>query len=195
MASDSGTLTIVRAKSAKPGKHFDGGGLFLHVFPNGSRYWRLKYRFAGKEKLLVKLEVDSLTERITHRFNSSRSAARRLIKLDYEASGRLEQHELDLALVNGELKLGALALSFARENKTQLRRDMDAAAFAVEDIRRSNRGLPLVVLAYRPDTDDDDLKRATALFRNWKAQVIPQNRIDHWSKTVVDDLPHGVLQE
>ena len=53
MASDSGTLTIVKAKSAKPGKHFDGGGLFLHVFPNGSRYWRLKYRFAGKEKLLA----------------------------------------------------------------------------------------------------------------------------------------------
>jgi hypothetical protein len=27
--------------------------LFLLVNPNGSRYWRLKYRIAGKEKLLV----------------------------------------------------------------------------------------------------------------------------------------------
>ncbi|WP_296223262.1 tyrosine-type recombinase/integrase [Ralstonia sp. UBA689] len=37
----------------KPIKLFDGGGLFLHVTPAGQRYWRLKYRFAGKEKLLA----------------------------------------------------------------------------------------------------------------------------------------------
>ncbi|MCL9851186.1 tyrosine-type recombinase/integrase [Ralstonia solanacearum P673] len=37
----------------KPIKLFDGGGLFLHITPAGQRYWRLKYRFAGKEKLLA----------------------------------------------------------------------------------------------------------------------------------------------
>lgn len=31
----------------------DGGGLYLLVNTNGSRYWRLKYRVAGKEKLLA----------------------------------------------------------------------------------------------------------------------------------------------
>lgn len=35
-----------------PGKHFDGGGLYLDVRENGSRYWRMKYRHAGKERLL-----------------------------------------------------------------------------------------------------------------------------------------------
>jgi hypothetical protein len=30
----------------------DGGGLHLFVQPNGSKLWRMKYRFAGKEKLL-----------------------------------------------------------------------------------------------------------------------------------------------
>jgi hypothetical protein len=40
------------ASSAKPSKLFDGGGLFLLVMPNGSKLWRLKYRFGGKEKLL-----------------------------------------------------------------------------------------------------------------------------------------------
>jgi integrase len=37
----------------EPGKHFDGGGLFLHVTTAGGRYWRLKYRVAGREKLLA----------------------------------------------------------------------------------------------------------------------------------------------
>jgi hypothetical protein len=49
------TDVIVRnAKpAAKPQKLFDGGGLFLLVHPNGSKYWRWKYRFLGKEKLLA----------------------------------------------------------------------------------------------------------------------------------------------
>lgn len=53
MAADTGKLTAVRIKAAKPGKHFDGGGLYLDVRDNGSRYWRLKYRYGGREKLLA----------------------------------------------------------------------------------------------------------------------------------------------
>jgi integrase len=36
----------------KPQKLADGGGLYLLLNPNGSRWWRLKYRTGGKEKLL-----------------------------------------------------------------------------------------------------------------------------------------------
>lgn len=45
---------IRKTKSeAKPYKMADGGGMYLEVMPNGSKYWRLKYRFAGKEKRLA----------------------------------------------------------------------------------------------------------------------------------------------
>jgi integrase len=37
----------------KPYKLSDAGGLFLYVAPTGNLSWRLKYRFAGKEKLLT----------------------------------------------------------------------------------------------------------------------------------------------
>ncbi len=37
----------------KPYKKGDGGGLYLLVNPDGSKYWRMKYRFLGKEKLLA----------------------------------------------------------------------------------------------------------------------------------------------
>lgn len=36
----------------KPKKYFDGGGLFLFVPANGSKLWRMAYRFGGKSKLL-----------------------------------------------------------------------------------------------------------------------------------------------
>lgn len=37
----------------KPQKLTDGGGLFLMVTPQGSKLWRLAYRFAGKQKTLA----------------------------------------------------------------------------------------------------------------------------------------------
>src|SRR5688500_11694335 len=50
-------LTDVAVRKSKPGpkpfKVTDGGGLFLLVQPNGSKYWRLAYRFEGKQKLLA----------------------------------------------------------------------------------------------------------------------------------------------
>ena len=38
--------------SAKPFKLFDSGGMYLEVSPSGGKWWRLKFRFNGKEKRL-----------------------------------------------------------------------------------------------------------------------------------------------
>jgi integrase len=50
-------LTDTAVKKAKPldktYKLSDGGGLYLEVTATGAKYWRLKYRFAGKEKKLA----------------------------------------------------------------------------------------------------------------------------------------------
>jgi hypothetical protein len=49
-------LTDTAVKNAKAQdkkvKLFDSEGLFLLVAPNGGKWWRLKYRFQKKEKLL-----------------------------------------------------------------------------------------------------------------------------------------------
>ncbi len=51
------SLSDAKARNAKaktkPYKIADGEGLFLVVMPSGSKYWRLRYFFAGKEKLLA----------------------------------------------------------------------------------------------------------------------------------------------
>lgn len=50
-------LTDVDCRNAKPKekayKLSDSGGLYLEVTPTGSKYWRWKYRFGGKEKRLA----------------------------------------------------------------------------------------------------------------------------------------------
>ncbi len=74
-------LTASQVKQAGPRdkayKLSDEKGLFLLVHPNGSRYWRLKYRYAGREKLLalgVYPDVSLATAR------SKREEARKLLE-------------------------------------------------------------------------------------------------------------------
>lgn len=49
-------LTEAQVRSAKSGesprKLFDARGLYLHVMPNGGKYWRFNFRFKGKYKTL-----------------------------------------------------------------------------------------------------------------------------------------------
>jgi hypothetical protein len=45
--------TAIRQAKPKNYKLADAKGLYLLIQSNGARYWRCKYRFAGKEKLLA----------------------------------------------------------------------------------------------------------------------------------------------
>ncbi len=80
-------LTAKQIEAAKPKekpyKLADGGGLFLLINSNGSKWWRLKYRLDGKEKLLslgVYPEVSLADVR------ERREAARKLIANDVDPS-------------------------------------------------------------------------------------------------------------
>jgi hypothetical protein len=50
-------LTFFDARAAepreKPYKLADGDGLYLLIRPNGNKFWRFRYRFAGIEKMLA----------------------------------------------------------------------------------------------------------------------------------------------
>jgi hypothetical protein len=49
-------LTDIAIRKAKPKDKIytltDGDGMYLEVTPNGGKWWRFKYRFAGREKRL-----------------------------------------------------------------------------------------------------------------------------------------------
>ncbi|HIB4775197.1 TPA: tyrosine-type recombinase/integrase [Klebsiella pneumoniae] len=50
-------LTDIKVRTTKPSdkpfKLTDGQGMHLLINPNGSKYWRLQYRFGGKQKVLA----------------------------------------------------------------------------------------------------------------------------------------------
>lgn len=73
-------LTATAVKKLKPStkakKIFDERGLFLLVNPTGSKLWRFKYRFDGKEKLLA---LGSYPEISLKEARDRREDARRLV--------------------------------------------------------------------------------------------------------------------
>ena len=58
-------LTDTAVRNAKPSekqqKLFDGGGLFLFISKTGTKSWRMKYTFHGKEKLLTFGQYPAIT--------------------------------------------------------------------------------------------------------------------------------------
>jgi len=91
---------IRRVKATeKQQKLSDGGGLFLLVHPNGSRYWRWKYRVNGKEKLLgmgIYPEVSLAKAR------EAREEARRLLASGVDPSEHRKAATASRAAVDGE---------------------------------------------------------------------------------------------
>lgn len=73
-------LSDPKVKQAKPKektyKLADGGGMYLEVAPSGGKWWRLKYRFDGKEK---RLSLGVYPDVTLARAREKRNEARKLL--------------------------------------------------------------------------------------------------------------------
>ncbi|MFK7902821.1 MAG: tyrosine-type recombinase/integrase [Nitratireductor sp.] len=97
----------------------DGGGLYLHVNTNGSKLWRMAYRFAGKQKTLsfgAYPDVSLLEAR------QKRDAAKTQIAKGLDPSDLVRQEKLQ-AKVNSQNTFSAVAeeflLKISKEGKAE----------------------------------------------------------------------------
>jgi hypothetical protein len=93
-------LEIKKSKSTeKPYKMADSGGLFLLVHPNGGKYWRLAYRFAGKQKTL---SVGVYPDVTLAEARERREQARKLLANDVDPSEvkRIEKQQREIISSN-----------------------------------------------------------------------------------------------
>lgn len=123
-------LTVLAIKNARPRakayKLFDERSLFLLIAPTGSKYWRLKYRYLGKDKVLalgVWPEV-SLAEA-----REKRDATRKLI-----ADGIDPAAEKKLRRMRAQFDAGNSFKSVAEEWITKITRE-GRAAITIEKVQ------------------------------------------------------------
>jgi len=112
-------LTDAQVRNAKPKAKFyrlrDGNSLFLHVDPNGGKYWRFMYRYAEKQKTLAlgtypDVSLGDARDR-TH-------AARKTLAGGTDPSA-MKQEEKRLAVFNADNTFEAVAKEWFETNKPQ----------------------------------------------------------------------------
>jgi len=107
---------IRKAKpKAKPFKLADGGGLYLLVQPSGSKWWRYKYRFAGKEKLLA---LGSYPETNLMEAREQHLQARKLLAAGNDP-GEAKRVAKRLVSIKAENTFEPLAREWLEQNKNQ----------------------------------------------------------------------------
>ena len=102
-------LTDTKIKALSPRekayKVSDAGGLFLLINPNGSKYWRVKYRFMGKEKLLSLGVYPTIT---LANARKERDQAKRQLSEGIDP-GLYRQHQKALRELDAENSFSAIA--------------------------------------------------------------------------------------
>ncbi len=128
-----GRLTDKAIRNAKPGpkpyKKADALGLYLLVSPVGGKWWRLKYRFGGKEN---SLSLGTYPATSLKQAREKRDAARKLIEagIDPSTHRKIEKAKRGADTFEGvarewlEKFSGAWAVSHAETVRRRLERDI-----------------------------------------------------------------------
>jgi hypothetical protein len=103
--------------------------------------------------------------------------------------GALDDHDFDVALVNGSPKLGVLAMSFEVLNRGDLAREISANAWTIDDVVES---IPVSVVALPPQRRSKTYDHAVDLFRELGAEVVVESEVRGWAEDVAQEL-YGVL--
>lgn len=110
-------LTDKAIKSAeakeKPYRMADGHGLYIEIMQNGSKYWRLKYRYLAKEK---KLAFGVYPETTLAEAREMRDAARKLLKAGVDPS-HAKKEGRRLAMQNAANTFEAVAREWHENHK------------------------------------------------------------------------------
>ena len=124
-------LTDIQCKNLKPKekpyKLTDGQGMYLEVMPSGSKYWRMKYRYGGKEKRLafgVYPDVSLIEAR------EKREKAKRQLR-DGEDPALLKKHKKLLSQISAENTFETLARQWHEHNQLRW-----SKGYAKEILRR-----------------------------------------------------------
>jgi len=108
-------LTLFAIQNAKPRekpyKLADGNGLHLLVNPNGSKLWRLRYRFGGKQNML---SLGAFPEVPLASARAKRDDARKLVAAGTDPSQQKKQDKI-AAELSAENTFGAIAEEHLKE--------------------------------------------------------------------------------
>jgi len=111
------SLTELECKNVKPSgttkKLFAENGLYLEITPTGKKYWRFKYRYAGKEK---RLAIGIYPEINLKRARELRDDARQKLRSNIDPSAERKNTKRQL-LLNSDNTFKSIAIEWHEKRK------------------------------------------------------------------------------
>jgi len=112
-----------------------------------------------------------------------------LIRRDPEVEGEFEAHRFDFGLANGDLRRLVQTLSFESSDRSAVKTEADAVAWAIDDVRRRHAALPISVVTIG---DGKLLASAAHVYDALGASVVREQEIPQWADATVVDLAAAV---
>ncbi len=111
------SLTDVKCKNAKPKdktyKLYDANGLYLEIMPKGSKYWRFRYQYSGKEK---RLAIGVYPEISLGEAREARDSARKLLR-EHKDPSLDKQEKRRISRLNSENSFEAIATEWLEHRR------------------------------------------------------------------------------
>jgi Protein of unknown function (DUF3037) len=112
-----------------------------------------------------------------------------LIKREHGIQGKIDAHVFDVVVANGRPLLAAQGLSFEKSFTRTVQKDVDATAWAIDDVRKAHRHLPVAILALSHEESYPPVERARKIFRALEADMVSEKQMDRWAKQKIKTLP------
>lgn len=111
-----------------------------------------------------------------------------LIKREHMIQGKVDEHLFDVVVANGRPFLAAQGLSFEKSFTRTVQKDVDATAWAVDDVRNKHKHLAMGILALTPGGACPPVDRARKIFHALDADMVTEKQMDGWVKKRIKAL-------
>lgn len=127
--------------------------------------------------------------KVTARLRNAVAEAQRdpddIIHQDERIAGEFDEHTFDYALTNGRLRHLVETMSFETSDRRALRTEVDAVAWAIDDVRRARSRLPITVATIGRGKILDDAQR---VYESLDATVVREDDLDPWVAELAGSL-------
>jgi len=95
----------------------------------------------------------------------------------------------DIVIANGSPRYAVQCFDFNVADTKRLLEQVDATAFAVEDVHKKTKNLPVSVVATHPEQDPEGAyDQALATFKQVGVTMVQESDVDTWAESVASDL-------
>lgn len=114
------------------------------------------------------------------------------IKNRHPILGNVKEHEFDFVIANGRVRDGVFAFSFEGGVNSRVVTEIEAAAFAIDDVRHRLADVHISALVLEPEVQTPELDMVNRIIMSKGASLVRESEADAWAEDVSSRYAHAI---